>query len=78
MLILTRRVGETVMVGNDVTVTIVGVKGSQIRIGIYAKKSTNAFDASSIQRVQRSVSISFIDGCVPITQACNQRVRGTL
>jgi carbon storage regulator len=38
MLILTRRVGETVMIGNDVTVMIIGVKGSQIRIGINAPK----------------------------------------
>jgi carbon storage regulator len=39
MLILTRRVGEKVMVGNDVAVTIVGVKGNQIRIGIDAPKN---------------------------------------
>ena len=38
MLILTRRVGETVIVGNDVTVTIVAVKGNQIHIGINAPK----------------------------------------
>jgi len=39
MLILTRRVGETVMIGNDVTVTILGVKGNQVRIGINAPKN---------------------------------------
>ena len=33
MLILTRRVGETLMVGDDVTVTVLGVKGNQVRIG---------------------------------------------
>jgi carbon storage regulator len=38
MLILTRRVGETVIVGNDVTVTIVAVAGDQIHIGIKAPK----------------------------------------
>ena len=38
MLILTRRVGETVMVGDDVTVTVLGVKGSQVRVGINAPK----------------------------------------
>ena len=38
MLILTRRVGETVMIGNDVTVTILGVKGNQVRVGVVAPK----------------------------------------
>lgn len=36
MLILTRRMGETIMVGDDVTVTVLGVKGGQVRIGINA------------------------------------------
>jgi carbon storage regulator CsrA len=39
MLILTRRVGETVMIGDDVTVTVLGVKGNQVRLGINAPKS---------------------------------------
>ena len=39
MLILTRRVGETVMIGNEVTVTVLGVKGNQVRIGINAPKN---------------------------------------
>lgn len=39
MLILTRRVGETVVIGNDVTVTILGTKGNQVRVGINAPKS---------------------------------------
>ena len=34
MLILTRRIGETLMVGDDVTVTVLGVKGNQVRIGV--------------------------------------------
>ena len=38
MLILTRRVGETLMIGDDVTVTVLGVKGNQIRVGINASK----------------------------------------
>jgi carbon storage regulator len=36
MLILTRRVGETLMVGDEVTVTVLGVKGNQVRIGVNA------------------------------------------
>ena len=38
MLILTRRVGETVMIGDDVTFTILGIKGNQVRVGINAPK----------------------------------------
>ncbi len=38
MLILTRRVGESVMIGNEVTVTVLGVKGNQVRIGVNAPR----------------------------------------
>ena len=38
MLILTRRLGESLVIGNDVTVTVLGVKGNQVRIGIKAPK----------------------------------------
>ncbi len=38
MLVLTRRVGETLMVGDDITVTVLGIKGNQVRIGVNAPK----------------------------------------
>ena len=38
MLILTRRVGESLMIGDDVTITVLGVKGNQVRIGVDAPK----------------------------------------
>jgi carbon storage regulator len=38
MLILTRRIGETLMVGDEVTVTVLGVKGNQVRIGVNAPR----------------------------------------
>ena len=38
MLILTRRVGETLMIGDEVTVTVLGVKGNQVRIGVNAPR----------------------------------------
>lgn len=53
MLILTRRVGETVMIGDDVTVTILGVKGNQVRVGINAPKSVAVHREEIYERIKR-------------------------
>ena len=53
MLILTRRVGETLMVGNDVTVTVLGVKGNQVRVGINAPKAVPVHREEIYVRIQR-------------------------
>jgi len=53
MLILTRRVGESVMVGADVTVTVLGVKGNQVRVGINAPKSVAVHREEIYERIQR-------------------------
>jgi carbon storage regulator len=53
MLILTRRVGETVMVGDDITVTIVSVKGNQIRIGINAPRNVSVHREEIYERIRR-------------------------
>jgi len=53
MLILTRRVGETVVIGNDVTVTILGVKGNQVRVGINAPKSVAVHREEIYERIKR-------------------------
>ena len=53
MLILTRRVGETLMIGNDVTVAVLGVKGSQVRLGINAPKSVEVHREEVYDRVQQ-------------------------
>ncbi|HHJ1343228.1 carbon storage regulator CsrA [Pseudomonas aeruginosa] len=53
MLILTRRVGETLMVGDDVTVTVLGVKGNQVRIGVNAPKEVAVHREEIYQRVQK-------------------------
>jgi carbon storage regulator len=53
MLILTRRIGETVMIGNDVTVTVLGVKGNQVRVGINAPKDMRVDREEIRERINR-------------------------
>ena len=52
MLILTRRVGETLMIGDDVTVTVLGVKGNQVRIGVNAPKEVSVPREEMYMRIQ--------------------------
>ena len=52
MLILTRRAGETVMIGSDVTITVLGVKGNQVRIGINAPKDVAVHREEIYERIK--------------------------
>lgn len=52
MLILTRRIGETLMVGDEVTVTVLGVKGNQVRLGVNAPKNVSVHREEIYQRIQ--------------------------
>lgn len=53
MLILTRRIGETLMIGDEVTVTVLGVKGNQVRLGVNAPKETEVHREEIYEKVQR-------------------------
>lgn len=53
MLILTRRIGESVMVGDDIAVTVLGVKGNQVRLGVNAPRDVAVHREEIYQRIQR-------------------------
>jgi len=52
MLILTRRVGEALMIGDNVTVTVLGIKGNQVRIGVHAPKDVGVHRQEIYERIR--------------------------
>ena len=58
MLILTRKVGETLMIGDEVTVTVLGVKGNQVRIGVNAPKEVSVHREEIYDRIKKEQDYS--------------------
>ena len=56
MLILTRRVGESLMIGDDVTITVLGVKGNQVRIGVDAPKEVAVHREEILNRIENAAA----------------------
>jgi carbon storage regulator len=71
MLILTRRVGETVVIGDDVQVTVLGVKGNQVRLGVTAPRDVSVHRLEIYERIRKEQGL---EGIVPA--AANDKQRG--
>jgi carbon storage regulator len=64
MLILTRRTGETVMIGDDISFTVLGVKGNQVRIGINAPTNVPVHREEIYERIKREIAGKRVSGSV--------------
>ncbi len=73
MLILTRRVGETFIIGDDIKITVCSVRNGQVRIGIEAPKDISIHRKEVYERIQREEPGSKVDGCADL-RILNEKV----
>lgn len=69
MLILTRRISESVIIGDNVKVTVLGVKGNQVRLGIDAPKDVSVHREEIYQRIQAENGGTSANGSVPAEES---------
>ena len=74
MLILTRRVGESVVIGGDVTVTVLGVKGNQARLGVNAPRDIAVHREEIHKRIEREqAAVKMQSGATPLARSTDAR-----
>ncbi|GHD75731.1 carbon storage regulator [Luteimonas padinae] len=73
MLILTRRVAETLVIGDEITLTVLGVKGNQVRIGIRAPDDVSVHREEVYQRIQHDRPGSAEPGSLPLASELELR-----